>query len=182
MAIITVTFLKPIDTGVPQGDGLSANEFTFYLAKGLSSSPHQDHPYCNSQPQAPKYISTEHCYAKPINKTIYINQEYADDISIISSNPNLINYNKNILPTKLENRNLTINESKSEYYEITRKGNEDWKKCKYLGSLLDTEKDIKRRKGLAIAAINNMKTIFYGNLELKTKIRAFNCYVSSIFL
>ena len=86
--------LLKTDTGVPQGDGLSANEFTFYLAKALSSSPHQDHPYCNSQPQAPKYISTEHCYAKPINKMIYINQEYADDISFISSNPNLINYNK----------------------------------------------------------------------------------------
>ena len=27
-----------------------------------------------------------------------------------------------------------------------------------------------------------MKTIFYGNLELKIKIRAFDCYVSSIFL
>ena len=27
-----------------------------------------------------------------------------------------------------------------------------------------------------------MKTIFYGNLELKTKTRALNCYVSSIFL
>ena len=88
------------DTGVPQGDGLSANQFTYYLAKALSFSPHQDHSYYSLQPQTPKQITLEHHYLKPINKTININQEDADDISFISSNPNEIKHNKNILPAK----------------------------------------------------------------------------------
>ena len=39
---------------------------------------------------------------------------------------------------------LHVNESKTERYHI-QKGEEDfWKKCKYFGSLIDNEKDIKR--------------------------------------
>ena len=177
----TSSFFKT-DTGVPQGDGLSANQFTYYLAKTLSSIPHNDHEYIEQQPQAPKHITSDHCYSKSTSNLININQEYADDISIISSNPNIIAYNEMTLPTKLSLRNLTINDTKTEKYEIKRNGKEDWKKCKFLGSLLDTEEDIKRRKGLAIAAINTMKEIFYGKLDLKIKVRSFNCYISSIFL
>ena len=59
----------------------------------------------------------------------------------------------------------------------------DWKDCKLLGSLLDTDNDIRRKKGLAIGAINRMKHLFYSNkIDIKTKMRVFNCYVSSIFL
>ena len=65
---------------------------------------------------------------------------------------------------------------------MKRKGNVEWKECKFLGSLLNTEEDIKRRKALAIAAINKMHHIFYGKIDRKIKIRAFNCYVSSVFL
>ena len=35
----------------------------------------------------------------------------------------------------------------------------DWKRCKYMGSLLDTEEHIKRRKALAIATYNKLKYI-----------------------
>ena len=35
---------------------------------------------------------------------------------------------------------------------------------------------------MAIAAINNMKTIFYSNLSIEIKARAFECYISSVFL
>ena len=51
-----------------------------------------------------------------------------------------------IYGVKLEDRNLQINESKMEKCYIEQKGNEAWKECKILGSLLDTEKDINRRK------------------------------------
>ena len=45
---------------------------------------------------------------------------------------------------------LHVDESKTERYHIQRGGENAWKNCKYLGSLLDTEEVIKRRKGLSI--------------------------------
>ena len=41
-------------------------------------------------------------------------------------------------------KGLHVNESKTERYHIQRGGEDAWKKCKYLGSLRDTEEDIKR--------------------------------------
>ena len=52
---------------------------------------------------------------------------------------------KAVVPSLLKGKNLQLNESKMEEYEIKRGGEEKWKKCKYLGSLLDTEEDIQRR-------------------------------------
>ena len=64
---------------------------------------------------------------------------------------------------------------------VTKNGPEKWKKCKILGSLLDTNKDIKMRKQLANNAMR--KHIFNNNrLNIKTKIRIFNACVKSIFL
>ena len=48
----------------------------------------------------------------------------------------------------------------------------DWRKCKLLGSLLDNNKDIERRKGLTITAINTLNYIFKSKIvciELKLK-------------
>ena len=84
------------------------------------------------------------------------------------------------MPTTLEKRNLTINETKTEEYAITRNGDDSWKKCRLLGSLLDTQNDIKRRKSLAITSINKMKNIFYGKLSISIKLRTFDCYVGSM--
>ena len=38
------------DTGVPQGDCMSANEFTFYLSKALEKEVKIDHDYCKPIP------------------------------------------------------------------------------------------------------------------------------------
>ena len=38
-------------------------------------------------------------------------------------------------------------------------GDDRWTACKYLGSLLDTEKDITRRKILALNAMKTMNNI-----------------------
>ena len=54
----------------------------------------------------------------------------------------------------------------------------DWRKCKLLGSLLDTDKDIERRKGLTALVINTLNYIFKSKLKLGT----FAAYASSIFL
>ena len=54
---------------------------------------------------------------------------------------------------------MQANKSKTEEYTIKGNGQTDWKRCKYLGSLLDTEEDIKRRKALTISAYNKLKNI-----------------------
>ena len=48
----------------------------------------------------------------------------------------------------LSKGNLIISKVKTEGYEISRDRNDDWKKCKVLGSLIDTISDINRRKAL----------------------------------
>ena len=59
----------------------------------------------------------------------------------------------------------------------------DWTKCKLLGSLLETEADINRRKSLAITSLNTHNNIFKSkDIGNEMKIRTFNVYVSSVFL
>ena len=51
------------------------------------------------------------------------------------------------------------------------------------GSQLDTEKDIKRRKGLVLETMRTLNHIFKTHkLSILTKIRTFNAYCGSIFL
>ena len=64
------------DTGAPQGDCLSANQFTFYLAKTLSSNKQHEHDYCkhpNNNP-LPKHL-LEHNYNETKNKHLMISME-----------------------------------------------------------------------------------------------------------
>ncbi len=62
---------------------------------------------------------------------------------------------KTELPPQLKKYNLRVNESKTENHEISATSSKEWKKCKLLGSLLNTELDIKRRKG---QGMNTYKT------------------------
>ena len=127
----------------------------------------------------------EHNYNKQeqINH-ININLEYADDISEITSNPEQIIQLKEKLPSQLAKRNLTINTSKTEEHKISRTNcDNSWKSCKLLGSILDTDNDIKRRKILTFDALHKLKYIFENNkISISTKMEAFNIYISSIFL
>jgi len=78
---------------------------------------------------------------------------------------------------------LIINKEKTEKYNISKNSTDDWKKCKYLGSLLGTEEDINRRKQLSMAAYNTYKKILESRkLSLQTRSRLFNIYIPSIFL
>ena len=52
--------------------------------------------------------------------------------------------NQERFPAQLNKKNQQVNKTKMEEYIINRKGQTDWKRCKYLGSLLDTEEDRKR--------------------------------------
>ena len=151
------------DVGIPQGDGYSANEFTFYLANTLRDTE----------------------YKCPVNADshVRIDGEYADDMNKITTDSNTIEHYKLNLPGKLQQRNLHMNVTKTEQYAITRGGDVLWKDCRLLGSLLDTDSDIKRRKGLAAGVICELKHIFFSKrLCTKTKVRVFDAFVTSIFM
>ena len=108
--------------------------------------------------------------------------EYADNMSHITSDMRIIEYAKKTLPSKLSSWDLIMNEKKAEEFIIKRNGEETWKKCKLLGTLLDTEEGVKQRKVLAMNVVNSMKEIFFGDINIEVKVRSFNCYVSSVFL
>ena len=76
---------------------------------------------------------------------------------------------KEKVPAQLNKKNLQVNKTKTEEYTIKRNGKIDWKSCKYLGSLLDTEEDIKSRKALAIATYNKLKNILENRLTSMKK-------------
>ena len=73
-------FFKQIPL-VPQGDGPSANQFTFYL-NTLKNTKHNEHDYPIPKTVNPAtQVMSEHCYTKPINDEVNIDQEYADVIN-----------------------------------------------------------------------------------------------------
>ena len=83
----------------------------------------------------------------------------------------------------LDEYNLKINETKTEEYDVKKGGNEEWRKCKFLGSLLGTVEDINRRKILTIDCFNTMKDIFNSRkVSQDLKFRIFQAYIEPIFL
>lgn len=137
--------------------------FTYYLAKTLEDS--------NNNQQD----NTTEGYL--------LGLQYADDISIITDNYDIIEKAKTELPSTLGRRGLKMNAAKTEEFKISRGGEEHWKTCKFLGSLLDTKEDLKRRKMLAFEAIKTMNKYFKNKkLSVSTKCKIFDTYISSIYL
>lgn len=185
---------KPFITniGTPQGDCLSPTLFTLYLAKTLKEGEPKmpdtliyDHSYYLTHEHLISRAETDHTYSKHPGRGFMTELQYADDISWITGNfDSGTSYMKKVIPDRLKNRNLTINTSKTEEYTINHANrNSSWKTCRYLGTLLDTESDIQRRKRLALAAFTKLKPALRDRkLQLKLKIRIFDALVSSIFL
>ena len=72
---------------------------------------------------------------------VVIDPKYADNISSIRTDDIKMNQVKRLLPDLLMKGNLTENESKREEFRMPDE-KDFWKKCKCLGSLMDTESDI----------------------------------------
>ena len=94
-------------------------------------------------------LQLDHAYSRQIDKHIIIDQQYADDIGWANTNTEEIEEIENVVPQIPKNRNLLVNESTTEKYYVERKRSDQWKTYKYVGSLLDTQQDIKRSKSLA---------------------------------
>ena len=177
---------QPIETntGICQGDCLSAVLFIYYLAKSLSTRTEiSEHSYNTpAEEEIRPPILEEHSYAKYTQKEVGIAPKYADDITWAINSINKINQIKETVPAKLRERHLIINDDKTEEFTINR-SNDKWKDCKLLGSKLDSQKDIERRKVLTISAMKDLKPIFKSHRVSKgMKIRAFQAYASPIFL
>ena len=109
---------------------------------------------------------------------VTIDPAYADGISFRRSDKSKIDQFEREIPAVLLTEGLHINESKTERYHIQRGGKDAWKKCKYLGSLLDTEEDIKRRKELTINSCKTFEFIFSSRyVSEKVKIRVLTKYI-----
>ena len=182
---------EPIKTnvGTPQGDCLSAILFTLYLVNALipeKTNHLEDHQYSRPNIPSEELLSSElqdHSYCNKPSNHLNIDQQYADDIGYVSTNQGVIVSTEENVPKKLKKRNLCVNTEKTEKYSISRNGNEKWKRCKYLGTLLDSASDIARRKGLAIDSFNKLKHVFLSKrINVTTKVNIFNTFVSSIFL
>ena len=187
------------DIGSPQGDCASPIWFIFYLYKALSACKScdsinlsnnfvdikHDHSYFKKRPSI---TEQDHPYSKKnkINKSqknFIIDQQYADDASWATTSEEAKNNIKTNVPKLLKNNNLLVNEDKTEDYKVTRGGEEDWKNCKFLGSLLGNNEDITRRKQLACAAFNKNKTVLCSKkIALNIRIRVFVALISSVFL
>ena len=141
------TSINNLAQALKEERGETENEHSYTLPKKnstLSLPPHlEDHGY----------------FLKLPTSEFTIEQQYADDISWASTNMGVIEKVKMELPGKLTAKNLKVNKKKAEGYTIKKDGKEEWKECKYLGSLLETEPDIKRRKGLAMDPLTHISAL-----------------------
>ena len=167
------------NTGAPQGDCLSAFFFILYLAKAIKPVPKSIEQQDYDQHL---WSALDWMIDRDINK-IEIDPKYSDDINFIRSSYPKINQLKREIPRMLKENGLEINTSKTEEYTIKINGDEKWRSCKVLGSLLDTSMDITTRHGLAASTYNKLQKSFKSkSISQKTKIRIFNGYITSTFL
>ena len=168
--------------GIMQGDCLSAVLFIFYLAQALAerNSIEAEHNYA-------QHMDKQHPNATPMKSTVTIEPKYADDITYASTSKPYIDNIKETIPSKLKMYNLGVNIGKTEEYTIPDvpdiTPNKSWKTCKLLGSIIDTESDIKRRKALAISVLTQHKKVYQSkNLSIDQKIRHYRMYIESTLL
>ena len=187
--------------GIMQGDCLSAVLFILYLAKALSSRPPLETAHCYSRPpqlarDAPTQL-LDHTYAEnpdvatlqPFNMrhSFTVRAKYAYDITYASTSKDEINLTKVTVPGQLHAYNLHVNEHTNEEYTVpdatTIRGKDSWRKCKLLGSLLDTKEDIQRRKMITISTMQENSHVCNSKyLTLSQKIRHFRVFAECIFL
>ena len=167
--------------GSPQGDGASALFFIIYLALSLLIFIQQS--LKNKDKNQPKFLQ-DHNYSCDTNNNFFtVDQQYADDIGWASTGIHILENIEKEIPQILKERNLFINKAKTEKYTITRSGPDNWKKCKYVGSLLGTHEDINRRIGLANGAYNTLRNILNSKkVNRELKLRIFCALIESIFL
>ncbi len=100
-------------------------------------------PYISNEEILPEHF-TDHGYSSRVDNNLLIDMQYADDTTWLGVNnaQEKVKKVKQEMPGKLAKHNLFVNKTKTEEFIVKRSGDDSWKKCKLLGSLLDTEEDI----------------------------------------
>ena len=70
----------------------------------------------------------DHNYCTNVNTNILIDQQHADDISWVANDVKETQDLKREVPLILEDKNLIVNNTKTEEYEVVRGGDDKWKK------------------------------------------------------
>ena len=146
------------------------------------------------------YLPKERLVATTVNRLVkptkvVLDPKYADDTSWLTNGDyHIIENIKNKIPNILRERGLIINDDKTEEYkikytpipkknEIYNKKDWEWKKCKILGSLIDTTEDFRRRKSLALYNFQNLQDIWNNTkITIHLKHRIFNSLIKPIFM
>ena len=99
--------------GIPQGDCLSPILFTLYLSRALSSNNNSEENIEN-HPELPPHLR-DHCYSNLQRTGTLIPLQYADDICWLGMNcKHSVESVREQIPQKLAERNLLINNDKTE--------------------------------------------------------------------
>ena len=165
--------------GIYQDDCLSALLFILYLSHAIKPIPKDRYPddYHHTLCSGLDWIVDRD------KLQIEIDPKYAGGITLICSKEAKINQAERVSPSMLSEEGLYINKSKTEKYHISKCSDTKWKSCKYLGSLIGTEEDIKRRKGLTHDNYHALESILKSKLVSEpVRIRIFRAYIESIFL
>ncbi|GFR71283.1 hypothetical protein ElyMa_003808200 [Elysia marginata] len=150
------------NVGTPQGDSLSPVLFTIYLENALrdirTTLPEPNSSYGRE-------IPSEIAYADDVD---FIGHDYANIAKIQET---------------LEKYQLKVNTDKTEF-TLLLKSEEDWKKVKKVGSLIDDNEDIERRKQLSFTALSRLNNLWLKDNKIKTatKVILYKSLVKSILL
>ena len=190
------TFTSTI--GIMQGDCLSAILFIFYLAMCLRQPIHTKTKGFFINPTYADDLTLAGTNEQQINDTEHVMVDRLTDYNLMVNASKKEKYQIPRPPPPApppptlqelhEHRDNRVNWSALDWLvtykpPIPENPHPDWKKCKLLGSLLDTESDIRRRKGLTLTALLKFENIFKSKrINTQLKIRTFNAYIASIFL
>ena len=124
---------EPFETniGAPQGDCAGTPEFTFTLAVALMLQ----NPDAITLPDLPRENHNQD------EENFGIDLQYADNIANVTTDKQHEDIIKQELPSKVKQRDLNFSTEKTEEFCVGTDGNDEWKTIKYLGSILDTERN-----------------------------------------
>jgi hypothetical protein len=166
---------EPFSTniGSPQGDGISGTFFNVYFERSLRK-------LCDIMFQAKPAL--DHDYA--MTSSMPDEMIYADDADFLTCDTNEKRKLNSIVSSTLAKDNLAVNDDKTEHVKIVRKkrGEEDWRLVKKLGSLIGDSEDVISRKQLAAAAHTSMEKIWIRKtkISVKKRIQLYNSLVKPV--
>ena len=161
------------NVGSPQGDAISGKFYNVEFENALrplreilnKSEPQIEHSYC-------------------MKSSLPTEMEYADDSDFPFESKQKAEVLKLNVKEILAERNLKVNEDKTEETIIKRekeKRNETWRKTRKLGSLLGDYEDMKRREQLSNGAMAGVRKIMKkSKAKVKKKVKIYKTLVKTV--